>query len=66
MIFLAGVLGTRIGPRRFLIGSSLLMGLGYALVLVAPAMPVVSLGLLLGSVGQQGLFVVVIGLLVPA
>lgn len=63
VIFLAGVLGTRIGPRRFLTGSALLMGLGYALVMVAPAMPVVSLGLLLGSVGQQGLFVVVIGLL---
>lgn len=63
VIFLAGVLGNRVGPRRFLTSSAALMGVGYAMVLVAPAMPVASLGLLLGSVGQQGLFVVVIGLL---
>lgn len=63
VIFLAGVLGSRVGPRRFLTLSAALMGVGYSLVVIAPAMPMVSLGLLLGSIGQQGLFVVVIGLL---
>ena len=63
VIFLAGVLGPRIGARRFLTWCGILMALGYALVMVAPVMPVASLGLLLGSIGRQGLFVVVIGLI---
>lgn len=63
VIFLAGVLGLRVGARRFLIWCGALMAVGYGLTMVAPIMPVASAGLLLGSIGRQGLFVVVISLL---
>ena len=63
VIFLAGVLGPRVGVRRFLIGCGALMSLGYALVTIAPTIGLASAGLLLGSMGRQGLFVIVVGLL---
>ena len=63
MIFIAGVLGQRIGPRRLLVWCGLLMAVGYFVVMVSPAMGVTSAGMLLGSVGQEGIFVVSVGML---
>ena len=63
VIFLAGVLGPRIGPRRFVVYCGLVMAVGYLCVLVSTGMAMASIGMLLGSIGQQGLFVVVLGVL---
>jgi len=63
VIFLAGVLGPRVGARRFLMWCGALMSVGYFIVAIAPVMGFASAGLLLGSMGRQGLFVIVIGML---
>ncbi len=63
VIFLAGAWGLRVGAKRVIIGCSILTALGYLIVSVAPVMGVVSFGMLLGSIGKQGIFVVSISLL---
>ena len=63
VIFLAGVVGPRVGPQRFVMFCGLLMASGYTVVSVSPVMPMACVGMLMGSIGQQGLFVVLIGLL---
>ncbi len=65
-IFPAGVLGRMVGPRRFLLGTGVLMATGSALVLVAPAMAVAIVGQLLVSVGRSAMFIVVVALLAEA
>lgn len=63
VIFLAGVWGSRLGAKRVISVSAAVMTLGYVLVMVAPGMPVVSLGMLLGSIGKQGIAVVAVSLI---
>jgi MFS family permease len=62
VIFIAGAWGMRVGARRVVTIGSILMALGYGIVTVSPSMPVVSLGMLIGSVGRQAVFVVALGL----
>jgi MFS transporter, DHA2 family, multidrug resistance protein len=63
VIFVAGVLGHRMGERRFIGACGLLFAVGNAAVAVAPSMPVASAGLVLESVGASGFIVVALGLL---
>ena len=63
VIFLAGAWGLRVGARRVIVGCALMTAVGYAIVSVAPVMAVASFGMLLGSIGKQGLFVLAFGLL---
>lgn len=63
VIFVAGAVGLRVGARRFLMGCAAVMTLGYVITMVAPGITVASLGLLIGSIGRQGLVVIAIGLL---
>ena len=63
VIFLAGVWGSRLGAKRVISISAAVMTLGYVLVMIAPGMPVVSLGMLLGSIGKQGIAVVAVSLI---
>jgi predicted MFS family arabinose efflux permease len=60
VIFLIGTWGVRFGPRRMITLGAVAMAVGYAIVSLAPVMPVVSLGMLLGSVGRTAVFVVAI------
>lgn len=62
-IFIAGVLDVRYGSRRMLIACGVLMTAGYALTTIATVMPVLTLGLLLASVGRMALYVVAVSLL---
>lgn len=63
VVFLAGVWGSRLGMKRVTYASAVVMTLGYLIVLLAPSVPVATAGLLLGSVGKQGIGVVTISLI---
>lgn len=63
VVFLAGVWGSRLGMKRVTYASAVVMTLGYLIVLLAPSVPVATAGLLLGSVGKQGISVVTISLI---
>ena len=63
VVFLAGALGDRFGDRKMLVISSVLFSAGTALVAVAPALPVASLGLVIQSIGGSIAGVVGLGLL---
>lgn len=63
VVFLAGMLGDRLGQRKVLLGSSIVFVAGCALVGVANGLPLVSLGLLLEGIGATFLSVVALGLL---
>ena len=54
VVFLVGVWGSRLGARRVIFASAAVMTVGYAIVLIAPVVPVVTVGMLLGSIGRQG------------
>lgn len=62
VVFLVGAWGSRLGMKRVIVASALVTTLGYLIVLVSPLMPLVTLGMLLGSVGKQGIGVVTISL----
>ena len=61
VVFPAGALGARIGPRRFIVICSLLFVLGSAILAVAPSITVATAGLLLISVGRAAMFIVGLG-----
>lgn len=61
VIFPAGALGARIGPRRFIVACALLFVLGSAVLAVAPSIAVATVGLLLVSVGRAAMFIVGLG-----
>lgn len=63
VVFLAGGLGSRLGMRRGIHASALLMVLGYLLLLLAPLVHLAALGMLLASVGKQGIGVITLSLL---
>jgi MFS transporter, DHA2 family, multidrug resistance protein len=58
VVFPAGALGARLGPRRFIIGCALLFTFGSLLVAVAPVIEIVTLGFLLLGVGRSAMFIV--------
>lgn len=58
VVFPAGALGARIGPRRFILGCALLFIIGSALIAVAPVIEMVTLGFLLVNVGRAAMFIV--------
>lgn len=62
VVFLVGAWGTRWGMKRVIVGSAVVTALGYLIVLVSSSMPLVTVGMLLGSVGKQGIGVVTISL----
>ena len=62
VVFLVGAWGSRLGMKRVIVASALVTTLGYLIVLVSPLMPLVTLGMLLGSIGKQGISVVTISL----
>ncbi len=63
VVFLAGVLGERLGERRVLFVSATLFALGSVLVALAPSMSVVTLGMLIANVGKAVLVVVALAML---
>ena len=63
VVFIAGVLGPRLGERKVLMASAALFVVGSLIVAVAPAMVVVTLGLFIANVGKAILIVVVLALL---
>lgn len=63
VVFLAGVLGERLGERRVLFVSAALFALGSVLVAIAPSMSVVTVGLLIANVGKAVLVVVALAML---
>lgn len=62
-IFVAGVLVLRIGPQRCLVGSAVLMILGFLITCLAPTMGVLTIGLLAAYVGKSAVVVVALSLL---
>lgn len=63
VIFVAGSTGRRLGERRVLIFTGLASVLGFVLLLIAPVMPVATLGLLLVNVAHSAMIVVGLGLI---
>lgn len=63
VVFLVGQWGSRLGMRRVIHASAILMVLGYLLLLMAPVVPLATLGMLLASVGKQGIGVITVSLL---
>lgn len=66
VIFPAGILGIRLGPRRLLGAAGVSVAVGSLLVAAAPAVFVATVGMLLLSVGRSALFVIVIAMLTAA
>ena len=62
VVFLAGVWGSRLGMKRIIYASAVVMTVGYVVVLVSPSVLAATAGMLLGSVGKQGIGVVTISL----
>ncbi|MFI0432305.1 MAG: MFS transporter [Candidatus Nanopelagicales bacterium] len=58
VIFVAGVIGTRVGARRVMVVCGVLYTVGSVIIAVAPVMQVATLGLLLASIGKSAVFVV--------
>lgn len=58
VVFLAGVLGMRLGERRVLMGSSVLFAAGSVIVCLSPDIAVASVGLLLANVAKAIIAVV--------
>lgn len=63
VVFLAGVMGERLGDRRVMVGSALLFVVGSVLVAIAPSMHVATLGLLLANVGKAVISVLALAML---
>lgn len=63
VVFIAGVLGQRLGERRVMLASSVLFAVGSAVMTVAPGMSILTFGQLLAGVGKSVLFVVGIALI---
>ncbi len=58
MVFPAGVLGPRMGEKRFILLSAALFSAGTFLVAVAPVIEVATLGFLIANIGRTGMFIV--------
>ena len=63
VVFLAGVMGERLGDRRVMLLSALLFVVGSAMVVVAPSMNVATFGFLLANVGKAIISVLALALL---
>ncbi len=66
VIFPAGGLAMRLGPRRVLVASGVLVTVGSAAVLMAPGAIVALVGMVLLSVGRSVLLIIIIALLTAA
>lgn len=58
VVFPAGVLGPRIGEKRFILLSAALFSVGTLLVAISPVIEVATLGFLIANVGRTGMFIV--------
>ena len=63
VIFVIGTWGVRLGSRRIITLSAIAMAIGYLLMTLAPVMGAASAGMLLGSLGKQGLTVIAVSLI---
>lgn len=63
VVFVAGVLGQRLGERRVIVAAAALFFLGSVVVAIAPSMMVATVGLLIANVGKAVVSVVVLALL---
>ena len=63
VVFIAGVLGPRLGERKVIMASAAIFILGSLIVAAAPSMAVVTLGLLIANVGKAVILVVALALL---
>lgn len=63
VVFVAGILGPRLGDRRVLLWSAALFSVGCLVVAVAPSMTVVTVGLLVANAGKAVLVVVALAFL---
>ncbi|MEI8082493.1 MAG: MFS transporter [Actinomycetes bacterium] len=63
VVFSAGVLGDRLGQRRVITFAAIAFIVGSVLVACAPAMPVITVGLLVEGVGASAITIVALGLL---
>ena len=63
VVFLVGAWGSRLGMKRVIVASALVTTFGYVIVLVSTVMPLVTLGMLMGSIGKQGIGVVTVSLI---
>jgi len=66
VVFPAGVLGARVGEKRFVLWCSLVFAAGSALVAVAPIIELVTLGFLLANIGRAAMFIVGLGYMASA
>ena len=58
MVFPAGVLGPRLGEKRFILLSAGLFSAGTLLVAIAPVIEVATAGFLVANIGRTGMFIV--------
>lgn len=63
VVFLAGVLGERLGERRVMLASSAIFMLGSAVVAISPGIYAATLGVFLASLGKSVISVVIIALI---
>lgn len=63
VVFVAGVLGQRLGERRVIVAAASLFFVGSVVVAAAPSMTVATVGLLIANVGKAVVSVVVLALL---
>ena len=58
MVFPAGVLGPRLGEKRFILLSAALFSAGTLIAAIAPVIEVATAGFLIANVGRTGMFIV--------
>lgn len=58
VVFLAGVLGERLGGRRVMLGATVFFSLGGVVLLMSPTVQVATFGLLLANIGKSTVTVV--------
>ena len=63
VVFIVGLLGTRLGMKRVIVASAVIMTLGYVLVMLGATVIAVIFGMLMGSIGKQGIAVVTVSLI---
>lgn len=60
ILFVAGAVGQRLGPRRVMLAAAACYAGGSLVMAVAPVMPIATIGLVIADVGRSAFFVVAV------